>query len=197
MVWRDQRLLLLVTLLTITAFPLVTEALAVPYAADLGAGPAAVGLLLAAGPAGSFAGMLINNRWSPASRLRLMPWLAVAGCLVLLPCALQPGVVPTLGLWLLSGMAVGAYFITANAEFVRRVPDSQRGQVFGLAATVLRVVQGLAVVIAGLAADALAPAAIVAVSGAVGAAAAGAVLVVWRSPVTARAAAGDRAIDAS
>lgn len=179
LVWRDRLLRLLLLMLCVSAFPLVAEALAVPYAADLGAGPVAVGLLLATGPAGAVVGMLLNNRLAPPWRVRLMPWLTVAACAVLLPCALEPGLASTMVLWTLSGLAM-AYFITANAEFVRRIPDEQRGQVFGLAATALRVSQGLVVLCAGAVADLMSPAAVVAIAGGLGTVVATVALVQWR-----------------
>lgn len=172
LVWADRRLRLLVALLCVTAFPVTIEGLAVPYAADLGAGAAAVGLLLAADPAGSLLGMLIINRCPPSWRLRLIRPLAVASCGVLMLCAVHPGVAVTFVLWTLSGIA-SAYFIPANAEFVRAVPDHQRGQAFGLASTAIRVSQGLTVLVAGAAADLAPPAVVVATAGALG------VVVAW------------------
>lgn len=168
LVWVNRTLRLLVALLCVTAFPVTVEGLAVPYADDIGAGAVAVGLLLAADPAGSLVGMLAINRISPARRLQLMRPLAVASCAVLVLCAARPGVAATLVLWTLSGVA-SAYFIPANAQFVRAVPDSQRGQAFGLASTAIRVSQGLTVLAAGAAADLVRPAVVIATAGAIGA----------------------------
>jgi Major Facilitator Superfamily len=168
LVWAERKLRMLVALLCVTAFPVTVEGLAVPYADEIGAGPAAVGLLFAADPAGSLLGMLMINRISPAKRLRLMRPLAVSSCAVLVLCAAQPGIVITLVLWTLSGVA-SAYFIPANAEFIRAVPDSLRGQAFGLASTAIRVSQGVAVLAAGAAADMARPAVVIATAGALGA----------------------------
>jgi hypothetical protein len=68
----------------------------------------------------------------------------------------------------LSG-ACSAYLNVVNAEFVRAVPDHQRGQAFGLASTAMRVTQGMAVLAAGVTADLARPAVVIAAAGAIGA----------------------------
>jgi len=169
LLWDDRRLRALVALLCLCAWPVAAEGLAVPYAADLGAGPAAVGLLLAAAPAGAVVGMLLINRLPPAARLNAMWPLAVASGAVLIPCVTRPGLLVTVLLWAVSGAAM-AYLIPANAELVHATPDEQRGQVFGLAATAMRVSQGLTVLAAGVTADQLRPPIVVGIAGAIGAA---------------------------
>jgi predicted MFS family arabinose efflux permease len=167
LVWRDLRLRSLVALACVSGFYITVEGLAVPYAAAIGAGPVAVGLLMAANPAGALVGMALANRIPPQRRTRLIGPLAVAACLPLIGCALKPGLVVTLVLWALSGLA-SAYQMVANAEFVRTVPDARRAQGFGLAVTALIAAQGVGVLAAGFAADRAEPATVVAVAGLLG-----------------------------
>lgn len=178
LVWRDRKLRSLVGLACISGFYITVEGLAVPYADRLGAGPAAVGLLMAANPAGALIGMALINRVPPRVRSRLLGPLAIAACAPLVACAFDPGLEITLALWALSGLA-SAYQIVANAEFVRSVPDSRRAQAFGLAVTALIAAQGIGVLTAGAAADRFEPSAVVAVAGVLGMIAAVPMAVSW------------------
>jgi len=167
LVWTDGRLRALVALACVSGFYIAGEALAVPYAAELGGGAMAVGLLLAAYPGGTVLGMALVARLSETTRLRLMGPMAVLACAPLTLCALRPGLAVTFVLWMSSG-AASAYHLTASTTFVRSVPDERRGQAFGLAVTALRVSQGLGVVLAGVAADAVPASTVVAVAGGLG-----------------------------
>ncbi len=168
LVWTDRRLRALVSLACISGFYVTVEGLAVPYADRLGGGPAAAGLLLAAGPAGTVAGMVALTRWvSPATRLRWLGPMACAACVPLLACAFEPGLLVTAALWALSGV-FSSFQVPANAAFVQAVPDAQRGQAFGLAVTALRSAQGAGILIGGVAADRWAPGTVVAGAGALG-----------------------------
>ncbi|WP_112268469.1 MFS transporter [Lentzea terrae] len=178
LVWGDRRLRALVALACVSGFYIVGEALAVPYAAQLGAGPAGVGSIFAAYAAGAAAGMLLVAHLRERTQLRVMPWLAIAACAVLVPAALRPGLVVSVGLFALSG-AASAYHLVANTTFVRAVPDSSRGQAFGLAVTALRVSQGIGVALAGVAAETLAVHQVVAAAGALGVLAAGGAAILW------------------
>jgi MFS family permease len=148
----------------------VPEALAAPYAAALGAGPVAVGLLMAADPLGSVLGAWLFVRFVPFEwRMRLVGVLAVAAGLPLLPFALGPGVPVAVGLLALSGMASAAYLLQTQAGFVRATPDGSRGRAIGIAASGVVAGQGVAVLAGGLLADAWGAPAAIAVSGAAGA----------------------------
>jgi predicted MFS family arabinose efflux permease len=187
LVWRERRLRYLVGLLCIASFPVAAEGLAVPYAANLSLGPEAVGLLLAADPLGSLIGMAVIDRLRPAWRMRLIRPLAVLSCALLLLLGLQPGLMLAVVVLGLSG-AGSAYLNVVNAEYVRAVPDGQRGQAFGLASTAMRVSQGVAVLLAGASADVFAPGHVIAVSGALGAVCAWIVATRWhRADVSADA----------
>ncbi|MEC3977312.1 MFS transporter [Amycolatopsis sp. H20-H5] len=161
------RLRALVGLACVAAFSGTVEGLAAPYAAGLGSGAAAVGLLLAASPAGAVLGMALVSRLPAAVRDRLMAPLALAACLPLVVCFVRPSLGVTVALWAISG-AASAYHLPASAAFVRAVPDHRRGQAFGLAATALKTSQGLGIAAAGLAADRAPAAVVVAVAGGLG-----------------------------
>ncbi len=164
----DRRLRALVALACVSSFVVTIEGLAAPYAAALGGGPVAVGLLLAANPLGAALGIVVIARLvPPARRDRLLGPLAVASCVPLVASALDPPLAGLIVLWVLSGTAC-AYQVPANAAFVAAVPDAHRGQAFGLAVTALRVTQGVGVLLAGLLAERTGPATAVAVAGVLG-----------------------------
>lgn len=167
LVWSDRQLRYLIALACVAGFYVSIEGLAAPYAASVGGGPAAVGILLAANPAGQMIGMLLLTRVAPARRLRLMGPLAIGSCAPLIGCALQPGLWVTVALWMLSGLCA-SYQLAASAAFVLGVPDAQRGQAFGLARTALIVSQGIGVLAAGAAADRWSPALVVSAAGILG-----------------------------
>ena len=168
LVWNDRALRSLIALACVSGFYVVAEGLAVPYAAEFGGGPVAAGFLFAASPAGAALGMVLLTRLlTPEARRRLLGPLAIAACAVLIVCAAPLGVLLSVVVWAVSGVAQ-AYQTVASAEFIRAVPDSGRGQAFGLAVTSLRVAQGLGVVVAGAVADRLAPSTVVAIAGALG-----------------------------
>ena len=163
----DRRLRSLIGLACVSGAYVVPEGLAVPYAHEIHAGTQAIGWLMAANPAGMVVGMLLIQRLRPDSRIRLMGPLAVATCVVLLPTGLAPGVGGALALWFASGVA-SAYNLVTNATFVQNVPDHSRGQAVGLAQAALRVAQGVGIVGAGLLAQLVRPAQVVALAAAIG-----------------------------
>ncbi|MHA6630727.1 MFS transporter [Pseudonocardia sichuanensis] len=166
----DPRRRALVTLAWLVGWYVVPEALAAPYADQLGAGPAVVGLLMAADPLGSVLGAWLFVRFVPAAtRARLVGVLAVAAGVPLALCAFRPGLPLTLVLWGVSGMLSTAYLLQTQAGFVRATPDAGRGRAIGVAASGIIAAQGGAVLVGGLFADAWDPATAVAVAGAIGA----------------------------
>ncbi|HEX7308581.1 MFS transporter, partial [Lentzea sp.] len=196
LVWRDRELRALLALACVSGFYIVGEALAAPYAAGVGAGPAGVGMIFGAYAAGAAAGMLVVARLGERVQLRVMPWLAIAACAVLVPAALRPGLPVSLGLFALSG-AASAYHLVANTRFVRAVPDSSRGQAFGLAVTALRVSQGVGVALAGVVAETVAVHRVVAAAGALGVLAASGAAVLWLSAGPSRSGGSSRSDAAS
>jgi predicted MFS family arabinose efflux permease len=145
------------------------EALAVPYAGQLGLDTAAAGVLMAADPAGSVVGAWAFTRFVP-DRLRSVTVgpLAVAAALPLGLCALCPGLAATVLLWGVSGAFATACLVQSQADFVRVTPPEVRGRAIGVAASGLITVQGLAILAGGLAAEAWGTRTAVAVCGVVG-----------------------------
>ena len=178
LVVRTPKLRALVVLATIAGFYVTVEGLAVPYAHEIGGGPEAAGLLLAASPAGAVAGMWLITLWPPERRMGLLGPLAVLACAPLIVCFLAPGLLPTVALWTMSGLA-SAYHLPTSAAFVQAVPDAQRGQAFGVASTALRSSQGIGILLAGLIAEQSSPSIAVGVMGAAGAVAALAAGTAW------------------
>jgi len=159
----------LVVLAWLVGCYIVPEALAAPYAAQIGAGPVAVGLLMAAHPVGSVIGVWLFVRFVPADlRSQLIGVLAVGAGLPLLVCQLRPGTAVAFVLWGLSGVLSSAYLMQAQACFVRSTPDVVRGRALGVAASGIIAAQGVAILAGGLLADMSNPATAIAVSGAVG-----------------------------
>lgn len=180
LVFGDRRLRALMLLGWLAAFYTVPEPLAVPYTAQLGGGAVAAGLVFAAGPAGTVLGSVTFTRVVAVhQRLRWMGPLAVGCCLVLLGCLLRPGLAVSIAIFIVSG-AMGSYQLAANAAFVAAVPNRRRGQAFGLANAGIQVAQGAVYVLAGVAATAITPAAVIGAAGALGAGAACLLALNWR-----------------
>ncbi|OLT22236.1 hypothetical protein BJF78_07400 [Pseudonocardia sp. CNS-139] len=163
----DPRRRALVALAWLVGWYVVPEALAAPYADQLGAGPAVVGLLMAADPLGSVLGAWLFVRYVPAdTRARLVGVLAVAAGLPLLLALVHPGVPLTVLLWALSGALSTAYLLQTQASFVRATPDGSRGRAIGVAASGIVAAQGAAILVGGFLADLWDPATAIAAAGA-------------------------------
>ncbi|MEU6788367.1 MFS transporter [Nonomuraea angiospora] len=177
----DPRLRLLVASAWLAGFYVVPQALAVPYADGLGAGSAVAGVLMAAAPLGTLTGVTVFARYVPSrARLTLLGPLAVLTSVPLVFAAFEPGVAGSVVLWTLIGV-FSAYQVTANAEFVRAVPDHRRGQAVGLAGSGLIAAQGLGIAAGGLMAELSDPAIAIAVAGVAGILAAVPIAVAWRT----------------
>ncbi|MFE2755051.1 MFS transporter [Actinosynnema sp. NPDC059335] len=169
LVWRDRRLRLLVVLGCLALFTVVPEGLAAPFSAEVGAGAAGVGLLLAADPAGMVLGTVLLRFLPASTRVRLLGLLAAATALPLVGYLLAPNLVGAVALLAVSGV-FSAYQVTAGATFVRLVPDGQRGQALGFARSSLVAAQGVGVAAGGLLASATgSPTTAIAVAGVAGA----------------------------
>ncbi|MGW4528883.1 MFS transporter [Amycolatopsis sp. NPDC004378] len=175
---RDARLRSLLTLACCSGWYVVPEGLAVPYAAQLGVGSAAVGWLLAANPLGMVIGMLLLKRLAPDRQLRVLGPLAVATSLVLLPTGWGPGVAVSVALWAVSG-AFSAHNIIIQSAYVSTAPAAMRGRAVGLAMAALRAAQGVAIVLAGLLAQLLPPSVVIAVAAGAGVLMAAAAATAW------------------
>ncbi|MFC8346820.1 MFS transporter [Streptomyces sp. NPDC057280] len=150
-------------------FAVVPEALAAPYADELGVGSVGLGLLMCALPLGTIAGELwAGARLRPAARERIALPLV---CVTLLPYvgyALRPGPAVSLLLLFLSG-AGSAYTLGLDQWFVRAVPEVLRGRAMTLLTAGLMTIQGVGMALAGVVAEFAGVAWTVAGAGVVGA----------------------------
>jgi hypothetical protein len=163
----DRRLRILLGLGWLAAFFVVPEGVAVPYAAELGGGATASGLLMASMPAGTALGTFAYIRFvSPEARLRWMGPLAFGTSVPLVLCVFHPGLVGSLVLWTLSG-AFGAYQAQVYAEYARSIPDARRGQAVGIASSGLLAVQGVGILLGGVVAGGSSPSLAVGLAGSV------------------------------
>lgn len=132
----------------------VPEGVAAPYASALDGGPVAVGLLMAATPAGTAVGTYLWVRFVPAAaRSRWMGLMAAAVGVPLGLCGVHPNLIVSLVLWTVAGLFFG-YQVQVITDFVRTVPDQQRGQAIGIASSGLLAVQGFGILLGGVVAGA-------------------------------------------
>ena len=152
----------------LAAFYNAPEGIAVPLARSLGGGSVTVGLVLAAEAFGAMAGSIAFSRLvSPDRRLRCMGPFAVAACGVLVLFAFHPRLPAALAILAASGL-FACFQLAAAAAFVSAAPPDQRSQAFGLAQGGMSLGQGVVMVLAGAAAEHVAPGVVVAVCGAAG-----------------------------
>jgi MFS family permease len=153
----------------LVAFYDAPEGISAPLAHSLGGGAVAVGMILAASALGASVGALSFGRFVPASkRLYWMGPLATAACGVLILFAFHPPLVLVLVILAVSGL-FDCFQVVASTTFVRAVPPAQRSQAFGIAQGGMSLGQGLAMILAGAAAERYAPADVIALIGAIGA----------------------------
>lgn len=149
------------------AATVVCETLAVPYASQIGHGPAVGGLLMGAGPAGIVAGLLILPLLIPVQRTGHLVVLSITSCAPLALFVLAPGALVSGVLIVLRGIAL-YFWIPLAAQFTQTVPDDMRGQAVGLLTTAMRVTQGVAILIFALAAENALSSTVFAASGTIG-----------------------------
>jgi MFS family permease len=177
LIGRSPRLLAIVGVLWVaTMFGYASEGIAAPLADELGRDTTAIGALLAANPLGvTIGGLVIARLVPPARRERLVIPLVVLSLAPVLAAGLVagfagPGSVPfvvVVALMFVSGLGA-AWLIPLNVSFVQAVPSAYRGRAFGVAVSGLYGVQALGALIAGLAAEGVAPSGVVAISGGLG-----------------------------
>ena len=171
------RLLAIIALLwTGTMFANAAEGIAAPLTDDLGEGAVALGVLLAANPMGvTIGGLVVARLLGTARSERLLPALVVlslapvllAGLVALAAGPGRAAYVLVVGLLFVAGLGA-SWTIPLNVAFVQAVPPAMRGRAFGVAVSGLYGVQGLGALGAGLAAERVPAAAVVAVAGGVG-----------------------------
>jgi len=174
---RTPRLLAIVVLLWAGMLFLTSpEGVATGLARELGGSTATTSLLLAANPAGVvIGGVLVGRFSSPERREKLLVPLVLLSLAAVLLAGLAPRVLPEGGpsvaavvsLYVLAGIG-GAWSIPLNVAFVQAVPNAFRGRAFGVAVAGLSGVQGLGIVLAGLAAEGVLPSDVVAAAGGLG-----------------------------
>jgi MFS family permease len=194
LLFRDPALRTLLLLGWLVAFYTIPEGVAAPYAARLGGGPIAAGLVLASTVfSTTIATPLFTRLVRPRRRLAWMGPLAVLTCATLVLTALRPGLAASLVIFSLSA-ACGVYQLAANTAFVVRVPNERRAQAFGIANMGVIVGQGAAFIAAGAAVALASPAVVIAVGGGIGAVIGLVLTLRWRhvSPPGGRHAAGRR-----
>jgi MFS family permease len=195
LVFGDRALRTLLLLGWLVVFYTIPEGIAAPYAARLGGGSIAAGLVLASTALSTTIATPLFSRFvRPRRRNDLMGPLAVLTCATLILTALRPGLGASLVIFSASA-AFGVYQIAANTAFVVSVPNERRAQAFGIASMGLIVGQGLTFIAAGAAAGVVAPAVVIAVGGGIGAVAALILTLSWRTvgpPPGGRHAAGRR-----
>jgi MFS family permease len=180
LVFADRRLrAYLLVLWLASAFAYSAEGLTAPLAVQYRGGPATVGLLLASAPLGMAVGGVVLTRLCPAElRPRLiLPLAALSGAMLIAIWAEPP-------LWTVLALLCAAGFCTAfaiplNSLFGRAVPTEHRGRAFGAAITGLSGAQGLAMVLAGAAAERWSTTEVVGASGLLGTIAVLAVAPLW------------------
>ncbi|MDQ2836304.1 MAG: MFS transporter [Actinomycetota bacterium] len=150
LIFGDPRLRTLLGLAWLAGLYVVPEGVAAPYAAAVGHGATAVGLLMAAMPAGTALGTYLFVRLVPAgSRSKWMGPMGTAAGLPLIGCWMLPNLQLSLVLWAASGLFF-SYQVQVVTEFVRAVPDNQRGQAVGIASSGLLAVQGIGLLLGGI-----------------------------------------------
>ena len=194
LIFGDQALSTLLLFGWLVVFYTIPAGIAAPYVSRMGGGPIATGLVIASTALGTMIALPLFTRFvRPRQRINLMGPLATLTCGALILIAFRPGLVASLVIFTLSA-AFGVYQIAANTAFVVRVPNERRAQAFGIANMGVIVGQGGGFVAAGAAAEVVAPAVVIAVSGAIGAVVAFVLTLRWRhlSPPGGRHAAGRR-----
>src|SRR3954468_9648816 len=124
------------------------DAVAAPWAHELGTGSAGLGMLLASGAVGGVVGMLLMGRMSVEWGQRALLPLAVVS---LLPLLLAPAVVTlpwACVLVFLTGAGL-TYSMLARVAFVRGVDDAQRGRAFSVASAGVTAGQGVGIAVVG------------------------------------------------
>ena len=193
-VFGDRALRTLVLFAWLVVFYTIPAGIAAPYAARLGGGTIATGLVIASTAFGTTVAMPLFTRFvRPRQRINWMGPLAILTCGALVLTAFHPGLGASLVIFSLSA-AFGVYQNVTNTEFVIRVPNERRAQAFGIASMGVIVGQGAAFVAAGAAAEVVTPATVIAAGGVLGAVTAFVLTLRWRhvSPPGGRHAAGRR-----
>ncbi|MEB8338775.1 MFS transporter [Streptomyces endophyticus] len=149
-------------------FVIAPEALAAAYADEIGAGAAAVGLLMSSMAVGTVVSELAaGSLLSPSARSRIALPLASVTLLPLIGYAVTPGLAWAVLILLLAG-AGSAYTLGLDRWFVDAVPEELRGRAMTLHSAGLMTIQGVGTALAGAAAEVLDVSTVVAGAGLLG-----------------------------
>jgi predicted MFS family arabinose efflux permease len=153
----------------LAGFFVVPEGLAAPYAQAIGGSTASVGILLTAIPAGSVVGAyIVLRRVRPDVRTRVVGFMAVLTGLPLVACAANPAMPASIALWCLSGV-FAAYLLDVVTSVVQLTPPDRRSRIVGLVGAGLIGVQGVGLIVFGVAAERMGPGPAIATAGGIGA----------------------------
>jgi MFS family permease len=153
LIFGSRKLRTLLGLAWLAGLYVVPEGVAAPYANGLHRGAVAIGLLMAAMPAGTAVGTYLWVRFVPTGvRSAWMGPMAAAVGLPLALCVFHPNLVTSLVLWTLAGVFFG-YQLQVMTDFVRTVPNERRGQAIGIASSGLLAVQGFGILFGGVVAS--------------------------------------------
>ena len=177
LIGRTPRLLAIIAVTWVgMLFTNAPEGIAAPLVEQLGQGPAQVGVLLGANPAGvTVGGLLIARALTHKHRERLVPHLVGLSLAPILLAGLitvwsGPGTgayAAVVALMFVAGLGA-AWSIPLNVAFVQTVPSAYRGRAFGVAVSGLYGVQGIGVLGAGALAEGLTAGTVVGLIGALG-----------------------------
>ncbi|MGC4773369.1 MFS transporter [Micromonospora sp. DT44] len=139
-------------------FSIVPEGLAAAWANEdarsgMAAGTAQAVIMVASPVGFILGGLLVSRLCGPARRLAMMRPLAVLAPLALVPALFDPPPLVVALLAALCGFAVAGMLPMANGLFIRALPAGFRARAFGVMATGVQVIQGLAVLVTGLLAE--------------------------------------------
>jgi MFS family permease len=166
-VWDEprRRAIFLMTLLGV--FYIVPAGIAAPYAAGLGHGPAVVGFLLAAGGAGAVIGVPVFSRFVTADRRPVaLPIACVAAGVPLLLIPVHGGVGLAVILFATTGAVWSLQVVMSVSFLAELLPDHERAQGMGVAASMNTAAHGVGAGVAGLVAQATSPTWTIALAGA-------------------------------
>jgi MFS family permease len=177
LIGRTPRLLAIIAVTWVgMLFANAPEGIAAPLVEQLGQGPAQIGVLLGANPAGvTVGGLLLARALTQERRERLVPHLVVLSLAPILLAGLVtvwsgPGTgayAAVVALMFVAGLGA-AWSIPLNVAFVQTVPSAYRGRAFGVAVSGLYGVQGIGVLGAGALAEGLTAGTVVGLIGALG-----------------------------
>lgn len=138
-------------------FAIVPEGLAAGWAAEGAHGEnerIAQAMIMVANPIGFIlGGLVIGRAVRPDRRRKLIRPFAVLAPLALVPTLLDPPPALVAVLAAVTGFAVAGMMPAANGLFVQALPHGFRARAFGVMATGIQVMQGIAVLVTGLLAD--------------------------------------------